>query len=120
MTESIQQPTIETNATEYAEKAWETAKTGVTGALHEGEAIVRTNPVGAVLGALAIGVAVGYLISQREPTKRERYVDQPLEDLQSLARSLADHAAKQAARGSDAAAGVVESLLGRIKKNLNF
>ena len=112
--------TSETNASERATSTWETTKTGVTDTVTSGEELLRKNPVGAVLGALAIGVAIGYLVSQREPTRRERYIDQPLEDLQSLVRTLADRATKQAGRGSDAAAGAVESLLARIKKNLNF
>ncbi len=42
---------------------------------------VRQNPIPVVLGALALGVALGYLavISRRhEQTLRERYVDDPL------------------------------------------
>ena len=110
----------ETGASTHTGNTWEAAKNGVADTVCGGEALLRSNPVGAVLGALAIGVAIGYLVSQREPTKRERYIDQPLEDLQSLVRTLADRATKQAGRGSDAAAGAVESLLARIKKNLNF
>ena len=120
MPESISS-TSETGASTYnTGNTWEAAKAGVTDTVCGGEALLRSNPVGAVLGALAIGVAIGYLVSQREPTKRERYLEQPLEDLQSLVRTLADRATKQAGRGSDAAAGAVESLLARIKKNLNF
>jgi len=115
-TSSISEP----GASTHTGNTWEAAKTGVTDTVCGGEALLRSNPVGAVLGALAIGVAIGYLVSQREPSRRERYIDQPLEDLQSLVRTLAGRATKQAGRGSDAAAGVVESLLARIKKNLNF
>jgi len=112
--------TSETGASTYTGNTWEAAKTGVADTVTSGEALLRSNPVGAVLGALAIGVAIGYLVSQREPSRRERYIEQPLEDLQSLVRTLADRATKQAGRGSDAAAGAVESLIGRIRKNLNF
>ncbi len=42
---------------------------------------VRQNPVPVVLGALAFGAALGYMVvmaRREEPTFRERYVDEPL------------------------------------------
>lgn len=42
---------------------------------------IRENPVPIVVGALALGVAIGYLIvsGRHTPTFRERYVNEPLD-----------------------------------------
>jgi len=42
---------------------------------------VRQNPVPIILGALALGVAIGYMLMskrRREPTFRERFVEDPM------------------------------------------
>ena len=104
-----------------AEEAWQTTKDGITDNLCCGTEFLKSNPQWTLLGALAAGVALGCLISHRDkPTKRRQYINDRLEDLQSIARTLSDHAARQAGRGSEAAVGAVESVLGRIKSSLKF
>jgi ElaB/YqjD/DUF883 family membrane-anchored ribosome-binding protein len=111
----------ETDIPKQAEDAWDNAKADITDGICDGEAFMRANPLWTVLGALAVGVALGLLVSHRDkPTPRQRYIDEPLEELQSLARTLSERAARKAGRGSDAAVSALESILKRIKNNLKF
>jgi hypothetical protein len=114
-------PLSETDIPQKAEQTWNAAKTGIADGFCEGKALVRSNPLLTVLGALAAGVVLGCLVSHRDkPTRRERYIDEPLEDLQALARTLSERAARQASRGGDAAIGAMDSVLSRIKNSLKF
>src|SRR5450432_3604561 len=111
----------ETNIPPKGENTWAAAETGLAEDVCAGMAFVRSNPVLTVLGALAVGVILGCLASHHDkPTPRERYVDEPLEDLRALARSLRERASHEAVRGSDAAAGALDSILKGIKGRLKF
>lgn len=111
----------ESDIPKKAEEAWDNTKAGITESVCDAEVFVRSNPLLTVLGALAVGVVLGCLFSHRDkPTRRERYIDEPLEDLQALARTLREHAVRKASLGSDAAMGAMESLLNRIKSSLKF
>lgn len=61
---------------------------------------IRQNPVPFVVGAVAFGIAVGYLIvaGRHTPTFQERYVDEPL----------------------DQATDTITSTLNRLYENLKF
>jgi hypothetical protein len=84
---------------------------------------IRHNPVGAVLGALAAGVAVGWLLPHAEPTWRERYVSGPMGKmkgwLQSASEGAADglHAMQDSA--SDAAS-TAATAIGKGVRKLRF
>ena len=74
-------------AKDAASRATDTAKEIYqSGALKAGDTLatskdyVRQNPVPVVLGAIAFGVAVGYLLvtARRKPTFGERYANEPL------------------------------------------
>ncbi|MEY3894751.1 MAG: hypothetical protein RLZZ214_270, partial [Verrucomicrobiota bacterium] len=67
-------------ATETAKDLYQAAalKTGDT--IATSKDYVRRNPVPVVLGAVAFGVAIGYLVvtARRKPTFGERYADEPM------------------------------------------
>ena len=101
---------------------------------------VRENPVPVVLGALALGVAIGYLIvtARREPTFRERYVDDPLNTARDAlyaalapvahrlhegydtARDGAGKAMDKMHRNSSRAVDSWSDQIGRVGSNLKF
>lgn len=111
----------EMDTPERTEEACDNTKACCADAICEGKAFVRSNPFLTVLVALALGVVLGSLFTRRNtPTARERYIDEPIEDLKALARTLGERAARQAGSGGDAALGAVESLLSRIKSSLKF
>lgn len=60
-----------------AKEMYHTAATKAEDSLQHSKEYVRENPVPVVLGALALGIAIGYMIvaGRREPTFRERYTD---------------------------------------------
>jgi len=120
MTETTQSSS-ETDVPQKVQEVLDTAKVGITNGVCEGKAFVRSNPLLVVLGALAAGVVLGCLVSHRaKPTRLQRYIDEPLEDLQALARTLGGRAVRQASRGSDAAVGAMESIMSRIKSSRKF
>ena len=102
------------------QEAWDAAKARTAGTLREGEALVRANPIPIVLGVLVAGVVFGILMARREPTFQERYVHEPLDNLRGILSDLNARAAREAARGGDAATEAIHSLTGRIKRNLRF
>lgn len=111
----------ETDVPKNVEETWDTAKTGVENEICEVKACARSNPLLVVLGALVVGIVLGCLVPHRtKPTRRQRYIDEPLEDFQALARTLSGRAARQAGRGSDAAKGALESIISRIKNSRKF
>src|SRR5437867_851089 len=60
------------------------------------EEFLRENPFASVLGALALGILIGFLAAhRREPTLQERYLDGPLEDLGKTLRFLGEKTARQ-------------------------
>lgn len=63
---------------------------------HRGEDYVRENPVPVVIGAFVAGLLVGLALSRRhEPTARERYVDEPLQQAKDLLYAALTPVAKQ-------------------------
>src|SRR5450432_2200571 len=85
------------------------------------KAFVRSNPLTSMLGVFAAGVILGCLVSQRhEPTSREKYLDEPLEKLQDLLRTLGEQASQQAAQSSKAATNLVKQLACRFKDALGI
>ncbi len=67
-------------ATETAKEMYQSAALRAGDALATSENYVRRNPVPVVLGAIAFGAALGYLLlaPRRKPTFSERYSDEPL------------------------------------------
>ena len=111
----------ETDFSTLAGESLDSAKDGIADGICAGTACIRSNPLGAAAGLLAVGIILGYLVSHRnKPTLRTRYIDEPLEDLQHLAHMLSRRAARHAGRGNDAAMGAVDSILHRIKSSLKF
>lgn len=102
---------------------------------------VRQNPVLVIVGALAFGAAVGCLLmmARRQPSRRERYVDEPLDSAREAILAALAPVAQRLHEGYDSArdgAGkamdqvhrfnpgrTVDSLsqqIGRVGSNLKF
>lgn len=129
------------NATEAAKEMYQDLSAKAEDTMVRTKEYVRQNPVPAVLGALAFGVALGYMLvtARREPTFRERYVDEPLDSAreaiiaalapvaQRLHESL-DSARDGAGKAMDRAqrfnpSRTIDSIseqLGRVGSNLKF
>lgn len=69
-----------TRAVDTAKGICHSAALKAEGALVASKEYVRRNPVAVVLGAIAFGAAIGYMVmmARRKPTFRERYADEPL------------------------------------------
>jgi len=67
-------------ATETAKDMYQSAALSAGDTLATSKDYVRRNPVPVVLGAIAFGAAIGYLImsTRRKPTFSEQYVEEPL------------------------------------------
>jgi ElaB/YqjD/DUF883 family membrane-anchored ribosome-binding protein len=59
---------------------------------------IRKNPIPSVIGGIAFGLAVGYLISSgRQPASfQKRYVDEPLEQANDVLSQVSDSLARLA------------------------
>lgn len=128
-------------ATDTAKDVYESAALQAGDALATSKEYVRRNPVPVVLGAIAFGAALGYLllVPRRKPTFSERYADEPLAAvreaiLEALAPvtqrvhkgydSARDGAGKVMDRvhiaGSGHAAESISDQIGRIGSHLKF
>lgn len=88
---------IAARAQHYAEDTLHAARVRADDALERGQDYVRANPVPVVLGALAVGVLIGIAIGHREePTFRERYVDDPLQNARDALASILSPLASRA------------------------
>lgn len=67
-------------AADSARESYQSAVLKAGDTLATSKDYVRRNPVPVVLGAVAFGAALGYLLmmARRKPTFRERYADEPL------------------------------------------
>lgn len=115
--------------TDKAKDIYQSATLKAEDTLATSKEYVRRNPVPVVLGAIAFGAAIGYLIvsARRKPTFGERYVDEPLGAVrEAILTALAPvsqrvHDSYDSAR--DNAGRTVHSLsgqIGRVGSNLKF
>ncbi|MDB6175306.1 MAG: hypothetical protein JWL59_4617 [Chthoniobacteraceae bacterium] len=68
------------NLQQRAKQTWETVQDQTGRTMQEGATYVRENPVPVLIGALFLGLTLGLLSGHREPTFRERYIDEPLHE----------------------------------------
>lgn len=78
---------------------------------------VRRNPVAFVLGSLAFGVAVGYLIinARRKPSFGERFADEPLGSVREVIRDAFAPVAHRVHEGYDSAREGVGKVMNRMR-----
>ncbi len=77
---------------------------------------VRRNPVPVVIGAVAFGVAIGYmlLMARRKQTFSERYVDEPLVAVREALLGALAPVAKRVYKGYDSARDGAEKVMDRV------
>ena len=128
-------------ATDTAKDMYQSAALKAEDTLAASKEYVRQNPVLVVVGALAFGAAIGCMLmmARRQPTFRERYVDEPLDSAREAILAALAPVAHRLHEGYDSArdgAGkamdrvhrfnpgrTVDSLsgqIGRIGNNLKF
>lgn len=104
-------------ATEAAKETYQTvrAKADETAA-RTGE-YVRQHPMPSLLGAIAFGAALGYLLAtvrRDEPTFRERYVDEPLDTARDAIFAVLAPIAQRLHEGYDVARDNTEKALDKL------
>ncbi len=67
-----------------AKETWETVQHRTGEVMHDGVTYVRENPIPIIIGALALGMTLGLLGGRREPTFRERYIEEPLHESRGM------------------------------------
>ena len=98
------------DAHDFAHDALDQAKE----ALHTADEYVRENPIPTILGALAIGFALGILVRGSEPTPRSKWedlrsrVEDSEDNLRSLLGALAKKSRKAYKKGSSAVRDAVD------------
>lgn len=98
---NIESPNYETEPVrKAATEAYNTVREDTCEALSCASEQIRKNPVAVVMGAIAFGVAIGWIIrsGQHQATFQERYVNEPL----------------------DSASDAISTSLGRLYGNLKF
>jgi ElaB/YqjD/DUF883 family membrane-anchored ribosome-binding protein len=76
---------------------------------------MRQNPVPVLLGALALGAAIGYIImsNRRKPTFGERFADQPMDSVRDAILTAFAPVSQRVHDGYDSARDGVEKVLER-------
>lgn len=79
---------------------------------------VRRNPVPVVLGAVAFGMAIGYMLmmARRKPTFGERYADEPLVAVREAIRGALAPVTQRLHQGYDSAREGAEKALDRMHR----
>ncbi len=92
-------------ATATAKELYQSAALKAEDALATSEDYVRRNPVPAVLGAFAFGVAVGCLVmmARHKPTFGQRYADEPVTAIREAILSALAPVAQRVHEGYDSA-----------------
>lgn len=103
-------------ATDKASEMYESAAQRAEDTLTTSKDFVRRNPVPVVLGALAIGAAIGYLIvrGRHKPTFGERFADEPLASVREVILSALAPVSQRVHDGYDSARDGVGNVLDRV------
>ena len=104
------------HATAAAKDMCQSAALKAGEALETSKEYVRRNPVPVVLGAIAFGAALGYLLmmARRKPTFSERYADEPLIAVREAVLGALAPAAERVHRGYDSARNGVGKVVDRV------
>ncbi|QTN32886.1 hypothetical protein HZ994_11300 [Akkermansiaceae bacterium] len=92
-------------ATDAAKDMYQSAATKASDTLAISKDYVRRNPLPVVLGAVAHGAAIGYILlsSRRKPTFGERFADEPLASVREAILSALTPMAQGVHEGYDSA-----------------
>ncbi len=103
-------------AAEKAKNIYQSAAMKAEDTLATSKEYVRRNPVPVVLGAVAFGVAIGYMLmmARRKPTFSERYVDEPLGAVREALLGAFTPVAKRVHKGYDSALDGAEKVMDRV------
>lgn len=79
---------------------------------------VRQNPVPVVLGAIAFGAAIGYMLvmARRKPTFSERFVDEPLVSVREAVLAALTPVARRVHEGYDSARDGAGKSMDRVQR----
>jgi ElaB/YqjD/DUF883 family membrane-anchored ribosome-binding protein len=106
-------------ATDVAKDIYQSAALKTGDALATSKEYVRRNPVPVVIGAIAFGAALGYLLvmARRKPTFGERYVDEPLVAVREAILGALAPVALRVHEGYDSARDGAEKVLDRVHRS---
>lgn len=105
-------------ATGTAKEIYQSAALKAGDTLATSKEYVRQNPVPVVLGAIAFGAAIGYLLmmARRRPTFSERYADEPLAAVREAIVGALAPMAQRVHEGYDAARGGAGKVVDRVHR----
>lgn len=106
-------------AADKAKEMYESAAVKAGDTLETSKDYVRRNPVPVVLGAIAFGAALGYMLmlARRKPTFSERCVDEPLGAVREAILSALAPVAHGVHKGYDSARDNVEKAMDRVHRS---
>ena len=92
-------------ATDTAKDMYQSASLKAEDTLANSKEYVRQNPVLVVVGAIAFGAAIGCMLmmARRQPTFRERYVDEPMDSAREAILAALAPLAQRLHKGYDSA-----------------
>lgn len=105
-----------TRVTDSAKDMYQSASLKAGDALATSKEYVRQNPVPVVLGAVAFGVAIGYMLvmPRRKPTFSERYADEPLVAVREAILEALTPVAQRVHKGYDSARDGAGKVMDRV------
>jgi ElaB/YqjD/DUF883 family membrane-anchored ribosome-binding protein len=104
------------HATDVAKDIYHSAALKAGDTLETSKEYVRRNPVPVVLGAVAFGVAMGYILimARRKPTFGERYADEPLVAVREAILGALAPVTQRVHKGYDTAKNGAEKVMDRV------
>lgn len=106
------------HATDVAKDIYQSAALKAGDTLATSKEYVRRNPVPVVLGAIAFGAAIGYMLImvRRKPTFGERYVDEPLLAVREAILGALAPVAHSVHKGYDSARDGTEKAMNQVHR----
>ncbi len=104
-------------ATEVAKDIYQSTAMKAGDTLETSREYVRQNPVTVVLGAIAFGAVIGYMLmmARRKPTFGERYADEPLVAVREAVLGALAPVTQRVHRGYDSARDGAGKVMGRVQ-----
>jgi len=87
-------------------------------AMEEGCSFVHANPLPFILGAFGVGIAIALLFPRPQRSQRERYVEDPLDELKELLRGTGRRLTHSADETRDGTVSALHEALKKVKSSM--
>lgn len=116
MEESTNSNTTTSSTLHAAQEKAQAALKSARSAVRTAEERVEQNAIPFVFGALILGFAIGMAIPRHEATMKERYLDEPLDEIKDMLGNLTSMVQHRGSSMMDTAESKASNLFGSLRK----